>query len=667
MPDARLVANVPVLVLTVLLSAGCNGGNAPPAQLDAGTPTDGGDGTDAYRRPDVGVDAGPSCTTLLSHDDTDLPLWPALELLTDDATTETGHRLVFDPAEHPTLGMQLGGFLPTLTDDLRTVDGFGVNAEAVFRFARHFDEAMLAARPLDEHAGLGFVVISPGPPRFVPALISTTDEGATLVLAPLRPLPEQAEVAAFVSRDLADAARGCFEPSAEMSGMLAAPDARMQAAIDALVTVGAIGGASDLVGLVAYPTQSTTPDSVAVAHDVASRTFTWSVPPTCVEEASWRHCEGRFVAGDYRGADGVLHRARGAAATPQRTYELPVSIWLPLHATGPVPMLIYGHGLGGGRDQGEVLAGFAAPHGIATVAIDAQMHGEHPTATPDAATLTVVLQFFGIHLDTLTSRALEAARLRDNFRASTWDKLQLLSLLRTHPDVDGDAAPDLDTSRFAYLGVSLGGIMGPELLALSGDLGAGVLVVPGGRVSAIISDSETFSSLVVGVRPRGTTEGDVRRFFPILQTILDPGDAASYGPHVLADRLPSAGAPESVLVGVVLDDDTVPNISNYTLARALGTIPIVEDELRPVPGLSAVAGPLVSNYPDGAGGHVTAGLIQFDVIGVPGGGTEMATHSNVGDSDVGASAWLDFLDTHFAGSGARIRDPYAALGLPHAM
>lgn len=662
MLEARRAALVLVLALTML--AGCSEPQPLRSGPEAGSPPDGGVGMDdAWARADVGVDAGPSCTTLLAHTDTDIPIWPAMELLTDDATTETGHRLVFDADAHPTLAMQLGGFRATLTDDLPTVDGFGVNAEAVFRFARHFDETMLAARPLDEHEGLGFVVVSPGPPRFVPALIATTDEGSSLVIAPLRPLPEQAEVAAFVSRDLTDAARGCFEPSAEMSGLLATPDARTSAAIDALVAVGAIQSADDLVGLVAYPTQSTTPDSVAVAADVASRSFTWSEAPTCVDEATWRHCEGRFVAGDYRGDDGVLHRARGATATPQRTYELPVSIWLPLDATGPVPMLVYGHGLGGGRDQGEVLAGFAAPHGIATVAIDAQAHGEHPTATPNAATLTVVLQFFGIHLDTLQTRALEAARLRDNFRASTWDKLQLLSLLHANPDIDGDGTPDLDTSRFAYLGVSLGGIMGPELLALSGDLGAGVLVVPGGRVSAIISDSATFSSLVVGVRPRGTTEGDVRRFFPILQTILDPGDAASYGPHILADRLPSAGAPQSTLLGVVLDDDTVPNVSNYTLARAFGALPIVEQELRPVPGLSAVAGPLVGNFPGG----VTAGLLQFDVIGVPGGGSEMASHSNVGDSDVGASAWLDFLDTHFAGTGARIRDPYAAIGLAHAM
>ena len=645
------------LGLAAVGSAGCV--DSRGVGDDAALPGDVGD-------IDTGRDAGPSCTTLLTHAQTDIPVWPAIDVLTSDPTTETGNRLVFDPATHPSIGMRLAGYLPTFTQDLSTVDGFGVNAEAFFAFDRRFDATMLQALPLTTAQGVGFVVISPGTPRFVPALIETTDNDATLLLAPLTPLPEHAEVAVFVSRALTTAAGGCLEPSSELRAQLTAPNTRTQAAIDALVRVGAIHDANDLVGLVAYPTQSTTPDSVAVAADVRARTYDWTAPPTCTNETRWRHCEGHFVAQEYRGTDGVMRRARGAAATPVSTYVLPVSLWLPLHATGPVPMLIYGHGLGGGRSQGEVLAGFAAPMGIATVAIDAQAHGEHPTAVPGASTLDTVLRFFGINLSMLRTRALEAARLRDNFRGSTWDKLQLLRLLLAHPDVDRDGTPDLDVTRYAYLGVSLGGIMGPELLALEGDLTGGVLVVPGGRTSAIISDSATFSPLVLAAAPHGTPPGDVRRFFPILQTILERGDSASYGPHVLASRLAGSGRPQSVLVGVVLDDDTVPNVANYTIARALGDIPIVQRQLRPVPGLSPITGPIMGNFPNGAGGVITAGLVQFDVIGDGMGGTRMATHSDIGNSDVGQACWLDFLDTHFHSSVAEIRDPYAAIHLMHA-
>ena len=73
---------------------------------------------------------------------------------------------------------------------------------------------------------------------------------------------------------------------------------------------------------------------------------------------------------------------------------------------------------------------------------------------------------------------------------------------------------------------------------------------------------------------------------------------------------PSSAVPD-YLFGVTLDDNTVTNASNYSLARALG-IPHVGDQVRPVVGLtwSSDAPPLMGNGEAGA----TAGLLQYDVI-----------------------------------------------------
>jgi hypothetical protein len=144
--------------------------------------------------------------------------------------------------------------------------------------------------------------------------------------------------------------------------------------------------------------------------------------------------------------------------------------------------------------------------------------------------------------------------------------------------------------------------------------------------------------------------------------VLDRGDAASYGPHVLQDRLAPAGtdAP-SVLVGVVLDDDTVPNSSNYAIARAIG-VDVVPPTLRAEVGLGeTAAAPLSANVAPGT----TAGLLQFDVVR-EGTSVRTATHSNVGASEVGAAAWLHFLDTHWETGTAEIIDPYVVTGLAHA-
>jgi hypothetical protein len=639
-----------------------------PASPDAGPLVDAhGDAfaePDAFLPPDAYVD--PPCTTLLEDpDDGLITTWPEVALLEEDATTETGLRLRFREEDYPGLAPTLGGYLATLTDDLSEVDGFGINAEVVVQFGRHFDVSRLPTPELTARAGapLGIVVIEPGPQRLVPVLVTTTDVDRTLLLAPAEPLPPRARVAAFVTSALEPAARGCIERSpavdARLSGTLG-PDE--QAALDALVALGVVRDVSELVTLVAYPTQSIVEDALAVRADLEANRPTWASAPSCTTEPEWTRCEGVLRARTYQDpADGVIRRARGAPATSYGTYELPVTIWLPPTGTAPYRTLVYGHGLTGTREQAAQLAQFAAPLGIATVAIDAPEHGEHPSAEEMPTELDSLLGFFAINSTMLRTRALEAARLRDNFQAAAFDRLQLVMLLADEPDVTGDAMPDLDATQMAYLGVSLGGIMGAQQLALDEHLEAGVLVVGGGRVSAIISDSATFGSLVLALRPRSATDGDVRRFFPILQTILERGDAASWAPYVTRGALDGRARDVDVLLGVVLDDEIVPNVSNYTLARAFG-MPLVEPVLRPVPAVVSVPAPLAGNVRDG---RATSGLLQFDVVGDGAGGSETADHGNVGASDVGAAAWLDFLTSHWDAPPARIRDPYEAIGLAH--
>lgn len=640
-----------LVLLGALALGACEGG---PVPLDGGR--------------DAGPDAYPSCTVLReSPDDGLITTWPDRSLLVDDATTLTGRRLRLDPDAFPDLFARLAGYRDTLALDLSEADGFGINAEAFFQFDRDFDPSLLptpedTARP---DGGVGFVVLEPGPARLVPVILDTNDLGATLFLAPMTPLPPRATVAAFVTRALTDAARGCLEPSEAMAAALASPDALDARALDALTALGVIRDASDLVALTTFPTQSIVETGLAVRDDVRARSFDWADggAPRCTVEAAYEVCEARFVAGDYRDDDGVVRLAPGDTLAPTRTYEVPVTLYLPLARSGPTPTFVYGHGLTGDRHQAARLADFAAPRGYATVAIDALEHGEHPTVErPGRSAIDTLFAFFAV--STSGGRSLEAARLRDHFSQSAFDRLQLAALLEAHPDIDGDGTDDLDLGRFAYLGVSLGGIMGPEELALDARLTAGVLVVPGGRVSTIISDGSLFRALVEALRPRGTTPGDVRRFFPLLQTILERGDPASWGPYLLGARLPGVSGLPSVLCGVVLDDDTVPNVANYALGRAIG-VPIVGPVLRPEPGFDAQPSPVSGNITLGAD-VATGGLLQFDVVGDGLGGTEPASHGNVGDSDVGVEAWLHFLSTHFAGGPAEIADPYAALGVAHA-
>ncbi len=631
-------------LLALVLIVGC--GDADLHRSDGGM-----DAGDALPRPD----AEPRCTTLgFDPDGAGFGMWPDPTLLVEDPSTRTGYRLEVEHGRYP-MATEVPGFGPVFFEDLASLDGFGINAALYFRFGRAFDTAMLPSIAETGQPGtsIGLIVVSPGPVRAIPVEVKTSDGMSTLILIPQVPLPERAKVAAFVTKGLTDAARGCIEPSPAMTALLDEPSADVSAALTALTEGGFIEDTSDLVALNAYPTQSIVDGSVAIAADIEEREPEWIGEPVCRTEPLWRRCEWMLRAADYREADTGAVAEDFEAVT---TYELPVTFWLPLTGDGLYPTLLFGHGLSSGRQQAARLAEFAAPRGFATVAIDAPQHGEHPT-TPEGAETGVVptvLRFFAV--GDLSVRIAEGQRARDHFRQATYDKLQLLRAMRGLLDVDGDDVGDIDEERLAYLGVSLGGIMGPELLALTDVFKCAVLVVPGGRVSSIVSDGPIFRPLLIALRPRNTTEGDVDRFFPVLQTVLERGDPASYAPHVLRDRL--RGEPRSLLMGMVLDDEVVPNVSNFALARALG-LDLVPPILREEPGLDEGDAPPVR---DNIAPGVSAGLLQFDRI-EEGGNITMATHDNIGASEVGVAAWLHFIETAWSEESAEIIDPYEATGL----
>jgi hypothetical protein len=187
--------------------------------------------------------------------------------------------------------------------------------------------------------------------------------------------------------------------------------------------------------------------------------------------------------------------------------------------------------------------------------------------------------------------------------------------------------------------------------------------VPGGRVSSIVRDSSQFAPIIDLLRPNTATDGDVARFFPVLQTLLERGDSATWSPWLLGAAPAPAGAPAAaphLLFGMVIDDDTVPNPANRALARALGVpqVPPVIQAIGLVPVTTAA--PIIGNLPDGR----TAGLLQFDRVQTDDlMGFTPATHSNIGDSTVGIDACLTFVRTWLETGQPKIVDPYADLGL----
>ncbi len=572
----------------------------------------------------------------------------------DDPATLTGLRVNTSGA-----GWRAGA-LPTVAPifaDLDTLDGWGITGGITLRFSGAV--ALPESGPDTATGGTVELWALGDSPHRVAVDVEHTDDGKTLIIWPMVPLTPKTRHGLIVTTALLAEDGGCISPSPTTLSLLdgtATDDALVRIVPRHADLVAASGhGTEDVLSSTVFTTQSTTETSTTIAAAIRESDFDFDAAPTCTEREFFIDCQAAAMFSDYR-TDKVI-----VGTEPVTTYRVPMSLWLPKDSGGPVPVIVVGHGLGGDRNNFADLAEVFCPEGFALVGIDALGHGNHPTsAGPDDP--LALLSFLGIDIGT---QRILGLRLRDNFRQSTYDKLQLLRLLRTHPDVNGDGQLDLDMDRLAYLGISLGGIMGPELLALDGGFQLALLPVAGARLVPIITESSSFANF----RPimEGVVGGasELRKIATLVQALMDPGDPASYAAHVLSDRFEGAGthAPH-VLQQMAIDDEIVNNGSNRILARALGlhhVPPVVQDvHLIPVAGEA----PISNNLEGPDGQSVTAGLFQLDrVRETPRGRPVKAGHNNALAME-GFFQLYTFLFAWRDGQAPTIVDPYAELMTP---
>ena len=461
-------------------------------------------------------------------------------LTREDPESPTGLHLEVRPEVAPWVNT-VPAVLRGAIDDLPTLSGFGTHAGAVMRFT-----APVAA---SEHM---FTLYDLGetPPVTVPIELTLREEGATVIIQPLRPLRPATRHALFAA-GLTDGDGGCVRPSPALRALLTddalAPAlegmrARYHAALEATEV-----DPYTLNAATVFTTHGDLDVVAAAAADVTTRAYAWSAPPVCDDRGDYRRCDGEFEAYDYRDDRHI------ATAAPGEAWTLPVSVWLPASGPGPFPTLVYGHGLGGSRGEGRALARLYCPRGFAIIAIDAMRHGAHPTADPEDP--LPALAFLGIDLQQVR---IDALALRGHFNQSNLDRLQLIELVRDSPDVDGDGVADLDIDRLAYWGISLGGMLGSGLLALSDDLGAGILSVAGGGLLLFVTDTSSVANLRPAILRLFGGEDRFERMLPLAQTLVDAADPAAWGPYVTGPRLSGAQHRPDVLLPVAAEDDTVP-------------------------------------------------------------------------------------------------------------
>ncbi len=291
--------------------------------------------------------------------------------------------------------------------------------------------------------------------------------------------------------------------------------------------------------------------------------------------------------------------------------------------SGPRPIVIFAHGLGGTKDGNWGTTERLADLNAAVIAIDSPEHGSR-AADPKTDPLLASFSYFGVDPAT---QSFDIGRARDNFRQMSSDQLELVRLIGSLGKLDilpvgaPDGVPDLDVSRILYIGHSFGSVQGPAIFATAPEITQAVWNVGGDGLMTLLRDSGTFSLLVNSLKPPHTADGALGRFFAISQAIVDPGDPLNYARFgtLLAAPGVAGWKARDVLLQEVIDDSIVPNSTSEALARAAGLV--LADPIRPVSGLPGGAAPLTGNLASGATGVIA----QFDKIE----GGQMATHGEL--------------------------------------
>lgn len=298
---------------------------------------------------------------------------------------------------------------------------------------------------------------------------------------------------------------------------------------------------------------------------------------------------------------------------PSTSAEIFFHVYLP-SAPPPAngyPVVIFGHGFGDNSFGGPtIVSPTLASAGFATIAINVVGHGYGPQSNvviTDKSGNATQLLIGGRGVDLNGDGTIDADEgcviltpvpigLRDCFRQTAVDLMQLVRVLQGGLDLDGDGVPDLDGTRIYYVGQSLGAMYGTILDAVEPGVRAAVLNVGGGSAVDIVRWSPAYQSIAADflssqvpplIAPGAafndnypfpeqpvsvnTVSGtvDVQNFMELLEWLHNQGDPITFAPHLARTTL--AGVPQkSVLFQMARTDRTMPNPASSDLIRAAG-------------------------------------------------------------------------------------------------
>jgi hypothetical protein len=320
-------------------------------------------------------------------------------------------------------------------------------------------------------------------------------------------------------------------------------------------------------------TSSTDLDPTASPHRMREVIGTFQVP--------WYLTDAGSHATLHLGSDGKP--AQNGLGSANFVVEIPRCASDP--ANRPLPVLYFGHGLFA-TAQMELDLPYEQQVGdaLCMVQIATDWIGlSKPDFSTVANTVVPDLNQIPIVTDRLQQAHVNAQLLTRLF----------LTKIKNDPALQINGAPITDGSQIYYYGISDGGIQGGTYMALSRDIVRGVLNVPGGVWTLLISRSSDFATLFLVLQTVLPDLLDAQVALLLLQSEWDYTDPVQFATHLIADPLGDRPA-KRVLMQESINDAQVTNLATRVVARTIG-LPGLDLE-QPVYGVPQMDGPLDSAY-----------------------------------------------------------------------
>jgi hypothetical protein len=575
-----------------------------------------------------------TCNPLIGDPHACLNPWPTSYFQVDDTTSATGFRNQIPTAAMP---KNVGG-KPIDPARLNRLDGFSPSTPLVLYFSQGVDPTGLAtvndfSPSLKPDAAIQLFDMTTGEriDSFAELDANATgmNDRQALIVRPQQRLKPGTKYAVAV-----------LGLKAKDGSMIPAPDAFVQARDNLLTQTSALWTMKDRYDALFtfLGTQGLTRGQLTLAWDfmtasedmitgrlvrmrdraLAAATFDYRVDLVQDFDAGSiaRQIEGTFTSPSFLSSDaGTATLPADAGPDPaiiaQQPFPFAASIpRCAKTATGPLPIMIYGHGFLGSAANALAQDPSVADIGNQLCMVQVATNWLGLTSNDLTALATVVIPDFS-RFPILTDRLMQA-------QVNTVVLTRLAAMkLKDDPAFKLGGTAVTDGSQLNYLGISLGGIEGTTFMALSPDIVRGVTNVAGGNWNLIMSRSGDFGTFSLLLKDHLPDKLDQQLAFAVVQSMFDETDPVSYAPHLLSNPLHGAMA-KKILLQESEGDAEVPNLATRLLARTEG-ITGLSPAVTGVPGITDMAAPLDSAY------------VQFDTHPTP-----LPADTNVAAADNGA-------------------------------